>query len=36
MVVYRETKGKMHAITEHVGKNQGQCDKKESEGRMIA
>ena len=34
MVVYRVMKGKMHAITEHVGKQQGQRDKKESEGRV--
>ena len=36
MVVYRVMKGKMHAITEHVGKQQGQRDKKESEGRVNA
>ena len=36
MVVKRATKGRMHAITEHVGKQQGQRGKKESEGRVIA
>ena len=36
MVVKRETKGKMHAITKHVGKDQGQRDKEESEGRVNA
>ena len=34
MVVQRETKGRMHATTEHAGKQQGQRDKKESEGRL--
>ena len=33
MVVYRVMKGKMHAITKHVGEKQGQRDK-ESEGRL--
>ena len=36
MMVKRETKGKMRAITKHVGKDQGQRDKEESEGRVNA
>ena len=35
MVVYRVMKGKMHAITKHVGEKQGQRVK-ESEGRLNA
>ena len=34
MVVYRGTKGRMHAVTKYVRKDQGQRDKKESEGRV--